>query len=265
MISRFSSIAFVKIAAICSVASAQVSWTNGDPNGPFWSLGDNWSTGSAPNSSSTDIIIGVQPSVDFIVVNDGNKSVRAITFTSDLTSAIQISPDLAEQLNVAGSITNSSAFTHNFATVVNFSNNTSWIGSFNFSERVNFGVSQINVGGSYSFSGTDINFEITNQSTYGRFVGSGTTNVVGVTINIGGAYTGAAGDSFDLTETNFTGATLGTLPALTEGLTWNTTQFISQGILSVQAIPEPSTLAALFGFGALGVAATRRRGRRVAV
>jgi hypothetical protein len=249
--------------AISCLGLAQVSWTNGDPNGPFWSLSNNWSSGSAPNSSSTDIIIGVQPTADFIVVNDGNKSVRAITFQNSLTAPIQITPDLAEQLNVSGSISNLSSYTHTFGVVVNFSNNTNWSGSFNFSERVNFGTSQIAVSGSHIFTGTDITFEITNTTTYGRLSGSGSTNFTGVTINIGGAYTGAAGNSFDFTTTNFTGATIGSLPTLTEGLAWNTSQFINQGVLTVQAIPEPTTIAALLSISALCMAAYRRRSREI--
>lgn len=252
------------LLAVSVPAAAQVNWTNGDSNGPFWSLGGNWSSGISPNSTSTDISIGVQPTADFIVVNDGPKSVRSITFENSLTGPIQITPDLAEQLSIAGSISNVSPYTHVFAVVVNFSNNTNWIGSFDFAERVNVGTSQLTLGGSYDFTGTDVNFEITNSSIYGRFLGGGATSLSGVTINIGGAYTGAAGNTFDFTTSNFTGATLGTLPTLSEGLAWNTSQFISQGILSVEAIPEPSTIAALLGLGALGMAGTRRRTRKLA-
>jgi hypothetical protein len=69
-----------------------------------------------------------------------------------------------------------------------------------------------------------------------------------------------AGDTFDFTTSSFGTANIGTLPTLTGGMTWNTTSFISNGVLSVvAAIPEPSTYGALFGAAVIGFGVWRKR------
>jgi hypothetical protein len=72
----------------------------------------------------------------------------------------------------------------------------------------------------------------------------------------------ASGDSFDLFD-----FTTGTgvfdpfdLPALTAGLTWDTSGLYTNGTLTIvaSAIPEPSTVAAVFGLCALAAGVVRR-------
>jgi hypothetical protein len=69
----------------------------------------------------------------------------------------------------------------------------------------------------------------------------------------------APGDSFDLFDGNTTGTFSSiNLPALDPGLTWNTSEFASDGILLV--VPEPGSGAlATLGLMALGGARWRRR------
>ncbi|RYG25737.1 PEP-CTERM sorting domain-containing protein [bacterium] len=73
----------------------------------------------------------------------------------------------------------------------------------------------------------------------------------------------AAGQSFDLFDFRALSGQFASinLPSLEEGLVWNTSALYTTGAISVQAVPEPGSLAVL-GLGALAV--LRRRTRRVA-
>jgi hypothetical protein len=74
-----------------------------------------------------------------------------------------------------------------------------------------------------------------------------------------------AGNSFDILDfTTATGAFTLSLPALGGGLSWNTSQLLTTGTISVAAaiasVPEPGAAAlALLGGGAMAVRARRRR------
>jgi hypothetical protein len=239
---------------------SQTIWTDGAGGDPSWSNTDNWSTGTVP-SAATNVQIGVQPSANLIGIDTGDTRIASLTYNNTLTAPIAIELAVGDTLQVNGAITNNSAFTHTFNIPVTAGANATWSGPLVFNNIVDVSTRIITLSNSLSFTGSDITFAISNASTYGRFIGSGIATVSGVTINIGGAYAATIGDTFDFTTGAFTGATLGTLPTLANGLTWNTSSFISSGILSVQAIPEPSTFAALFGLTALGFGALRRRPR----
>jgi hypothetical protein len=73
--------------------------------------------------------------------------------------------------------------------------------------------------------------------------------------------TGAAFNLFDAGAFSGTFASLN-LPTLSGGLQWDTSTLYTAGVLSVSAIPEPSTYAALAGLAALGLAAWKRRIRQ---
>lgn len=49
------------------------------------------------------------------------------------------------------------------------------------------------------------------------------------------------------------------LPTLTDGYAWDTSQLNTAGSISISAVPEPATYAALAGFGVLSLALYRRR------
>ena len=71
-----------------------------------------------------------------------------------------------------------------------------------------------------------------------------------------------AGESFQLFEGDLSGSfSQLTLPALSNGLSWNTSNLDTNGTISV--VPEPSTLA-LLGVGAFGLLAGAWRRRRAA-
>ena len=103
--------------------------------------------------------------------------------------------------------------------------------------------------------------------------GSGTYDAINVSgsesITLGGilnvvAYEGfapTAGDSFQIFDASSIGGTFSAInfSGFDSALNWNTANLISDGLLTVSAVPEPSTAAALLGFFGLALAATRRR------
>jgi hypothetical protein len=248
------------VALACVIASsavAQTTWT-GAGDAVDWSNADNWSNG-LPSSSNAVIFDSSTGATGLFE----DYTVSSITFTGAAGSDLIIGVGGAA-VTVNAGITNNTAATPDFQLVVSAGNaNSTWNGPLKFSNIVNLGTRQITIVDSATFSGSAINIDINSATVYGRFLGAGVTNFQpgpdGIKINFGGSFTGfTAGQSFDFTTGTFTGATLGTLPTLSNGLSWDISQFSSQGILSV-AIPEPSTWAALAGFLVLGVAAQRRR------
>lgn len=242
--------------AIASSAVAQTTWT-GAGDATDWSNGDNWSNGlpGSANAAIFDSSTGATGLFEDFVVS-------SITFTGAAGSDLVIGVG-GSALTINSGITNNTAATPDFQLVVSAGNaNATWNGPVKFSNIVNLGTRQITIVDSVTFSGSAINIDINSGTVYGRFLGAGLTayqpGVDGIRVNFGGTFSAFTdGQTFDFTTGSFTGATLGTLPALPNGLSWNTTQFISQGILTV--VPEPSTWAALAGVLVLGVAACRRR------
>jgi hypothetical protein len=238
---------------------AQTTWTDGGGDAS-WSNTTNWSNGVP--GTTTDVIIGTSPGAELIGLDTGGGiTIKSLTFNAGLSTFSFVTLG-AETLTVNGSITNNTltGVSFKFDSAVFVGAASTWTGPLQFANNVGVGVNSVTLSGSTSFnSGINLNFDITNASTYGRFLGSGTATVVGATININGAYTGVSGDTFDFTTGNFSGATLGLLPTLSGGLVWNTSNFLTQGILSVSAVPEPATYAVVLGFVALGFGAARRR------
>jgi hypothetical protein len=240
---------------ICSWANAQTTWTDGSVD-QLWSSPGNWSNGVP--SSSTAVTIGTQPSGNAIVVDTGATTIGSLTISSALSAPFTLTvAGLSDALQVNGGITNNDSSTHIVDIVLTAGASATWTGPMSYTRQVDIGAFTVTLAGVNSFSNA-INFNISNSVTYGRFIDSGTTAFSG-TINIGGSYVGGAGDLFDFTTGNFSGASLGALPVLSNGLVWNTSNFITQGILTVSAVPEPATYAALFGVAALGFCAVRRR------
>ncbi|MFA6287185.1 MAG: PEP-CTERM sorting domain-containing protein [Opitutaceae bacterium] len=244
--------------AISLTAQTTNLWTDGGGGDPSWSNTANWSLNNVPGSS-TDVQIAVQPSAGLIGIDTGATIIKSLTFNNTLTGSFSFELALGDTLQINGAITNNSGFNQSFNLPVNAGASATWLGPLTYSNIVNVGTNTITLSGGSAFAGSDLNFDITNVSTYGHFLGSGTATVTGVTINIGGSYAGSSGDTFDFTTGNFSGATLGSLPTLSGGLAWNTSSFLSSGLLSVAAIPEPSAYAALFGTAVIGFGVWRRR------
>jgi T5SS/PEP-CTERM-associated repeat protein len=87
---------------------------------------------------------------------------------------------------------------------------------------------------------------------------TGTLTAAGaLTLNLGGAYTPANNDSFDLFDGTITGAFASISPA-PAGFSWNTQHLYDDGTIALQAVPEPAMLS-LISLGALGLLSRRRR------
>jgi hypothetical protein len=237
-----------------SRAPAQTFW-NDSAGDSSWSDSSNWSNG-VPGVNSSVVQIGSMQAGDSIVGIDTGNNVSVASFTfnnsASLSGGVQILNDgSGEQLTLNGAITNLSAGLDTFGVIVNAGANATYAGGSGGLEfdLLNVNTQTIGTSGSVVIgSGGTLVFDINSVSAYGSI---GSVNASGADIDILGTYTGHAGDSFDLTTGNFQGATIVGLPTLSAGLTWNTTNFNSNGVLTVQsAVPEPSTYA-LVGVGFL--------------
>jgi len=250
---RLSYLTLIAIIPL-SCGVAQTTWTAGG-DGAFWEDSANWSN-NLPTSSSGAVFNTDYSEIGF----SSDFTVASLTFNTGVAVGNKITGLAGAGLTVNGAITNNTSNSQILNVIVTAGGNATWTGPIQYSNNVTFGTRQITLVGTHTFSGAELNFTLTNASTYGRLLGAFTSTFAG-TINITGAYTGTAGDSFDFTTGNFSGATLNTasLPTLSSGLAWNTSSFLSTGVLSVTAVPEPSTYAALFGVASLGFVAWRRR------
>jgi hypothetical protein len=82
-----------------------------------------------------------------------------------------------------------------------------------------------------------------------------------LTVSLINGYSPTSGASFDLFDFGSLSGTFGTVN-LPVGYAWNTDALYTTGVISLGAVPEPSTYALCAGLGALGVAGVRRRLRR---
>lgn len=238
-------------STLCGWASASVITWNDAAGNSSWTDTGNWLPSGIPNSLS-DVHVGAFLTGDFIVgIDTGNVTNQVASFTFDSTlgtTSASVMQASVEQLAVLGGISNNdSQAVQHFALKVNAGANATYAGgsgglSFSVLDIQTFAIQ---LTGNISIS--TLNLSINSLASYGSIIGN--LAGMGATINIGGTYAGNAGDSFDLTTGSFTGNTLGVLPTLSGGLTWDTSQFASAGVITV--VPEPSTDALFIAGGLL--------------
>lgn len=104
----------------------------------------------------------------------------------------------------------------------------------------------------------------TNAGAYDRLIVQGTLTLGGGVLVSNLGYTFHGGEVFDFVDAAAWAGSVASwnLPALSGGMTWNTSLFESQGIVSITAIPEPGA-AALLGIAMPGVALLAAFGRRL--
>ncbi len=254
---------FLAMLALLSAVretQAQITIWNDSAGDSFWSNGSNWSAGVPTATSSVQIGNGSNTGVVGVDTNV-NVTVASFAFNNTLANTVQVLPGNTEQLTVNGVISNNSSFQQDFGLTVNAGANATYTGGsggllFSFLNVNTKSISTVNT--LTVASGGQLVFDINSLASFGS-IGSITTT--GVHINIAGTYTGSAGDSFDLTSGNFTGASLDSTPTLGAGLSWNTSQFFSTGQLTVVAAPEPGS-ASLLILGGCGLFLARRLFKR---
>jgi len=257
----------LSLSALAGPGRAQSIWNDAAGNSSY-SDPVNWVGNVAPAATGADIVIGTMQGSDNIVGIDtaGNVTVNSWTFAATLNglvTPIQVFNDGSGQqlvITSTGGITNASSLQNEFDVVVNAGADTAFTGGsagLLFANALNVSSFQVTTSGTVTVApGQNLIFDINSAVSYGRI---GSVSAMGAIIQVvGDSYTAQAGDSFTLTSANFNGATLGYLPSLPQGLEWNTSQLFSNGTLSVEAVPEPSTYLFLMG-GLLWLALLKRR------
>ncbi|MEI6033079.1 MAG: PEP-CTERM sorting domain-containing protein [Verrucomicrobiae bacterium] len=253
---------------------SQVVWNNSIENG-FWSDPGNWVGGAAPDGNQTASFAGTpagnQTLVDGVVITE----VGALSFNLT-TNGFTIDP-LVGSLQVNGNITNvvpggNATAGGGIPTInvpITVGANSAWNGYINFGGLVDLQQYQVDINGAAVHFNPDsqITFGIgSGTSDYGKFGGTtalGLTANATISIVINGAYAGNYGDTFHfLANGGFDPTATYVLPDpsvwLSGGLTWDVSQFLTNGTLSV--IPEPTTWALMaMSLAAAGLFGSRLR------
>lgn len=252
---------------VCKINAASLTWDDTRSRDALWGNTVNWTPALLPGG--TDDVHIAHSSGQLVILGDVSYSdisptINSLTFNSGLGTFDVMSMGSTSVLTVNnGGITNSDAVLHSFISQVNAGANADYntgTAGLTFS-NLSVGANHITVSGTGQLTVTkSLDIDINSLVDYGTIgvitvtAGSGRT-----TVNVGGTYTGNVGDVFDLTSGSFADAALGSLPTLTTGK-WDSSQFLSQGILTVAAVPEPSTYALVFfGFWGLCLVAKRKK------
>ena len=253
-----------------SAAVAQSTWNSTSSND--WTVTANWSPSQAdyPGSGTlvgTGVIFDtvLPPGSPASVTLSGSTDINSLTFASGVTTNIAFNSDGSpgtEILLETGGITNNtngsgsiSSPTFNLQVTMGGSSAfTGGTGALIFNSILNVGVNTLTTSGAVNITNNGqlilgIGDDAT-IGTYGNITGNSVNISTGgvVTISILGAYQGNFGDVFSFNTAGFTNATLDTLPTLGSGLQWDSTDFITQGMLTVVPEPSPITLLGLAGF-----------------
>ncbi|CAM2954292.1 beta strand repeat-containing protein [Rariglobus hedericola] len=241
------------LAGLSGVSGTTIRSTSANTTSTLTITGGTNTFAGTLSNSGTNALLSLTNSGGTLALT-GTNSYSGATIVSGGTLNLGSSLANTNSVTVSGGTLNSSVSTAVALGTGAFSltsgalaiNGTS-IGSFTLATGQNFTAS----------IGT-LNFTLGASNTSDQIIGSGAFNLSSLTLALNGT-TSVAG-SYTLFS-GFTGNSVSdiTITGLDPGFTG---VFGTNGILTVSAIPEPSTFAALFGVAALGVAALRRRETR---
>jgi len=254
----------VLLGFCCSAFSGTTTWQGGALE-TEWNVGANWTAGIP--TSTDDVVFSTVPS-GIVEITGGEANAGSIT-VNDATGGLSINSS-ASALNLYGAFTNNDTVNVNVQSTVNLMADLTLSGSsaaVYFSGITKPNLHTISLGGGINFQ-TDITFSIASALSYGHFVlqAGSVVDITGVTgiLFSPSAYTGVLNDSFTLFDSTL--GTIngmseividsGTLPTLSGGLSWNLSNFTTNGTISV--VPEPSSFALLL-LGAGFFVARRRK------
>lgn len=253
-------------SSLASTLGFDTGW-QGDALANQWNDGANWTFG-VPDSSMGAILSDV-PSGQLQI--DGADASAGSILVGSGSSAFAISSASSEALWLYGDFVNSSAATVNISTDVNLMTNfitlAGFAGLLDFYGNVNGALNQTTLDGTVSFSGALL-LGLDSASSYGSFVvwSGASVDLTGLTTLSfpPSSYTGGLNDAFqlfDVSAGSWSGASefaidTNSLPTLTGGLAWSTSNFETNGSISV--VPEPGTIGLLLLAGALCGLLTRK-------
>jgi hypothetical protein len=237
--------------------SAQTTWTNGGDDSS-WQNSSNWSLG-VPTSTSI-VTIGV-PATDASIGLDAGApiTVASLIFAGTLDESIEIvNVTAGDNLTVTGTVANQSSAQQHINTAFFAGGDALYSGGLGLEfSSLTVGLFDIATTGSISIT-SDLVFSIDSINLYGSIGAVSVAGTTTIAINLTPNYTPQVGDSFDFTTGSFAGAVLGPLPSLPNGYGWDSSQFLSQGVLLV-TVPEPSTTCMLVAGGLMVLLIFRRR------
>jgi hypothetical protein len=255
-----------------SLAGSGTEW-QGDALANLWSDSANWTAG-VPNSS-TNVILPDVPSGQ-LQITDSHASALTIAVAAT-SSAFTISSESPYALELYGDFANESLATVSIAADVLLKNSLTLagtVGLLDFFGSMDAALTQNLLSGTVAFGGTLV-LALESTASYGNFtlLSEASLDLTGLTTLAfsPSAYTGVLNDTFqlfDVSAGSWSGVSelaiaTDSLPVLTEGLSWNCTNFETDGSISV--VPEPGSLGLfLSACAALGICLWRR-GRRAPI
>ena len=249
-----------------------VTWVDGGGDG-YWETASNWSSDPSLPNISSDVTINMPVSGLPLFIES---SVDILSFTIGASANLGTPPEIGTgsfgSLQVDGAVTNNLALPLKLSLPAIVGATSTWSGSFDFAgsialNKTNGTATTMTLSGGATTFDNIVKLTIDNSTTNSVInVSAGTATFAGATIKIyaNTGYVPVVGNTWTfISGSNFAGATLDTSNILlADGLAWGPTNFLSTGVLTVIAVPEPATWALLSVSIATAMIFRRRRTRR---